>query len=79
MSDDFIAANIVFQIGDLLEAPGAKRQATNDQAIAFVTKLLNKHTANYLRELQDDADEVYLKAWLEMHIRDLDPRPGDRS
>lgn len=78
MSDDFRAANIVFQIGDLLEAPAAKRQETNDQAITFVNKLLRKHTAEYLRQLQDDADEVYIKAWLERHIRDLDPDSWDR-
>ena len=36
----WLAHNIVNQIGDLLEAPVAKRQATNDIADAFVMKLI---------------------------------------
>lgn len=55
MNDDF-AVDIVFQIGDILEAPVAKRQDTNDQAIEFVTKLLNKHTAAELRQLVSQID-----------------------
>jgi|SRR5215213_1407381 len=34
------ARNIVYQIGDILEAPVEKRQATNDQAIDFVKGFL---------------------------------------
>lgn len=35
-----IARNIVYQIGDLLDVPVEKRQATNDTAIDFVKHLL---------------------------------------
>jgi hypothetical protein len=44
---NFLAANIVFQIGDLLEAPVAKRQETNDTAIAFVERLVAKYISQH--------------------------------
>jgi hypothetical protein len=62
--DDFTAANIVYQLGDLLGVPAGRRQETNDQAVAFVTKLLNRHTAAELRMVADQWErERRTKSW----------------
>lgn len=43
MDDDkFTALNIVNQLGDLWNVPVDVRQATNDEADAFVLKLIRK-------------------------------------
>lgn len=46
-----VAMNIVYQIGDVLEADVDKRQATNDKAIDFTMKLIQDLLTNQSKEI----------------------------
>lgn len=55
--------NIVNQLADLWEVNVDVRQATNDQADAFVTKLLELYCHKQVIELADYVDELIDKGY----------------
>ena len=43
---EHVAMNIVYQLGDLYELSVEKRQATNDEAVDFVEKVIKDYIEN---------------------------------